>query len=140
MLPLLGKHNAQNALAACLALHFAFDVPLQCLADALATFRGSKRRQELLGAPAGAASDLVLLAPVARAELPAEQQLDTERLARDLTAGGVPSVACCSIDEVRAHILEATRAGDAVALLSNGTFGGIHAALLGALSARISQH
>jgi UDP-N-acetylmuramate: L-alanyl-gamma-D-glutamyl-meso-diaminopimelate ligase len=85
------------------------------------------------------AADLVLLAPVGRPELAPEEKLDTARLAASLRARGVESHACQSVQEVQAQILGAAFAGDAVALLSNGTFGGIHAALQTALSGRASQ-
>ncbi len=47
-----GTHNLENALAACAAAHHV-GVPVPLLAEGLATFRGVKRRMELLGEPGG---------------------------------------------------------------------------------------
>ncbi|MDK2896374.1 MAG: UDP-N-acetylmuramate--alanine ligase [Candidatus Atribacteria bacterium] len=48
-----GKHNVLNALA-CLAVGLGLDIPLPLITDALATFRGVKRRFELIGTVKGA--------------------------------------------------------------------------------------
>ena len=48
-LPLLGKHNARNTLAALAMASEAAGAPLDRLIAALPGFRGSKRRQELVG-------------------------------------------------------------------------------------------
>ena len=46
--PLAGKHNLQNTVGV-LALLSTYGVPLQTLVNGLSTFRGVKRRQEVLG-------------------------------------------------------------------------------------------
>jgi len=48
-LPLLGKHNARNALAALAMASEAAGAPLDRLIAALPSFRGTRRRQELVG-------------------------------------------------------------------------------------------
>jgi UDP-N-acetylmuramate: L-alanyl-gamma-D-glutamyl-meso-diaminopimelate ligase len=48
-LPLLGRHNARNTLAALAMASEAAGAPLDRLIAALPGFRGSKRRQELVG-------------------------------------------------------------------------------------------
>ncbi len=53
-LPLPGRHNLRNALAAVGAVTQGFGARLADLGAALATFRGVRRRQELLGTPRGA--------------------------------------------------------------------------------------
>ncbi len=73
------------------------------------------------------AADRVLLAPLGRSGLPGGEQLDVERLARDLgtKAQAMPSVATI-VDRLR----EGAVRGDTIAVLSNGAFGGIHQKLL----------
>jgi UDP-N-acetylmuramate: L-alanyl-gamma-D-glutamyl-meso-diaminopimelate ligase len=48
-LPLLGRHNARNTVAALAMASEAADAPLDKLIGALPGFRGTKRRQELVG-------------------------------------------------------------------------------------------
>ena len=52
-LTMSGLHNVANALAALVLCHTAYGVPLPQLLDALPQFRGTRRRQELLGEPGG---------------------------------------------------------------------------------------
>jgi UDP-N-acetylmuramate: L-alanyl-gamma-D-glutamyl-meso-diaminopimelate ligase len=56
-----------------------------------------------------------------------------ERLAREL---GPKARAMPSVDAIVQELVASTRAGDTIALLSNGTFGGIHEKLLAALARR----
>jgi UDP-N-acetylmuramate: L-alanyl-gamma-D-glutamyl-meso-diaminopimelate ligase len=189
-LPLIGKHNACNALAAVVATHLITQHTPTEVARHLRGFRGSKRRQELLGAPGGVrvyddfahhptavretvtgmrarhpdgrllvafeprsatacrqthqlayesafdAADEVFLAPVARRELPVEERLDTRKLALQLRARGVLAASCESIRELAERLLHACEPGDTIALLSNGSFGGIHASVIEALARR----
>jgi UDP-N-acetylmuramate: L-alanyl-gamma-D-glutamyl-meso-diaminopimelate ligase len=75
-------------------------------------------------------ADRVLLAPLGRSGLAPTEALDLERLARDL--GGKAS-AMPSVDAIVERLASGAAAGDTIALLSNGAFGGIHAKLLDAL-------
>jgi UDP-N-acetylmuramate: L-alanyl-gamma-D-glutamyl-meso-diaminopimelate ligase len=84
-------------------------------------------------------ADRVLLAPIGRPDLPVDERLDTERLARALTDRGTPSHAQGSVAEIVATLVAETRSGDVVALLSNGAFGGIYDALEQALRERASR-
>lgn len=77
------------------------------------------------------AADRVLLAPLGRSNVPESERLDVARLAREL---GDRAEALPSVDAILARLAEGARPGDAVALLSNGAFGGIHARLLDALA------
>ncbi|HLV21387.1 MAG TPA: Mur ligase family protein [Polyangiaceae bacterium] len=52
-LPVPGRHNLANALAAMAAVVQGYGVPLAELPGALARYAGTKRRQELLGEPRG---------------------------------------------------------------------------------------
>jgi UDP-N-acetylmuramate: L-alanyl-gamma-D-glutamyl-meso-diaminopimelate ligase len=82
-------------------------------------------------------ADEVVLAEVYGAEqLPQEVRLDPERLVRDLAGRGRPSRFLPGVDAIVAHLVAHARAGDVVAVLSNGGFGGIHDKLLEALKSR----
>jgi UDP-N-acetylmuramate: L-alanyl-gamma-D-glutamyl-meso-diaminopimelate ligase len=80
------------------------------------------------------AADEVLLAPLGRSNLPAEEALDLTVLARDLNARGKPARTCASVDEILDYLAANVQQGSVVALLSNGAFGGIHGKLLARLS------
>jgi UDP-N-acetylmuramate: L-alanyl-gamma-D-glutamyl-meso-diaminopimelate ligase len=53
VVPLGGRHNVANAIAALAAVVQGYGVPLHELARPLAEFRGVKRRQEVIGEPGG---------------------------------------------------------------------------------------
>jgi UDP-N-acetylmuramate: L-alanyl-gamma-D-glutamyl-meso-diaminopimelate ligase len=76
------------------------------------------------------AADRVLLAPLGRSGLAPAEALDLERLALDL---GSKARAMSSVDAIVDLLAESATAGDTIALLSNGAFGGIHQKLLDAL-------
>ncbi len=78
-------------------------------------------------------ADRVLFAPLGRTNVPAEERLDTDRLAKEL---GEKAVASPSIDAILDTVARDAKPGDTVALLSNGAFGGLHAKLLAALGDR----
>ncbi len=78
------------------------------------------------------AATRALIAPPGR-DLPEAERLDTDRLARDLKARGVDAAAPAGIDDVLEEIVAWARPGDAVALLSNGGFGGLGRRLIEAL-------
>ena len=80
-----------------------------------------------------AAADRVLFAPLGRTNVPESERLDLSRLAREI---GAKAAAATSVDEILETIVRDAEPGDTVALLSNGSFGGIHARLLGALAER----
>ena len=82
-----------------------------------------------------AVADSVLLAPVAR-ELPPDQALDVARVAREVSERGRRAGYYQKVDEIVAALSEQTQPGDVIAVLSNGTFGGIHQKLLSALERR----
>jgi UDP-N-acetylmuramate: L-alanyl-gamma-D-glutamyl-meso-diaminopimelate ligase len=82
-----------------------------------------------------AAADVVLLARVAR-DLPADERLDVAQVAADARRRGVDARDFDTVDSIVDELARRTRAGDVVAVLSNGTFGGIYAKLLSALGGR----
>jgi UDP-N-acetylmuramate: L-alanyl-gamma-D-glutamyl-meso-diaminopimelate ligase len=75
----------------------------------------------------------VLLAPLGRDNLPPEERLDTALLAAAVSARGPRAEPFGSVDGIVETLATRASAGDVVALLSNGSFGGIHQKLLTAL-------
>ena len=80
-----------------------------------------------------APADRVLFAPLGRTNVPEAERLDLPRLAREI---GDKALAEASVDTILETIVRDAAPGDTVALLSNGSFGGIHTRLLGALAER----
>jgi UDP-N-acetylmuramate: L-alanyl-gamma-D-glutamyl-meso-diaminopimelate ligase len=80
------------------------------------------------------AADRVLFAPLGRANIPEGERLDLVRLVREI--GGEKAAAAPSVDAIVSALANEAHAGDTIAVLSNGAFGGIHARLLAALDAR----
>ncbi len=78
-------------------------------------------------------ADEILIAPLGRSGLSAEERLDVDRLVDELRARGRTAENAPSVDAIIESLVERAREGDAIALLSNGAFGGIHARLLDAL-------
>jgi UDP-N-acetylmuramate: L-alanyl-gamma-D-glutamyl-meso-diaminopimelate ligase len=79
-----------------------------------------------------AAADVVLLARVAR-DLPPDERLDVARVAADLKRRGTDASHFDDTDQIVAELARRARAGDVIAVLSNGTFGGIYSKLLSVL-------
>ena len=85
------------------------------------------------------AADEVLVAPVFRSTLPAEERLSEMRLVADLTAAGTRARHLETIEAIEETIVDEVRSGDRVVLMSNGDFGGLRETLcrrLGASSSR----
>jgi UDP-N-acetylmuramate: L-alanyl-gamma-D-glutamyl-meso-diaminopimelate ligase len=82
-----------------------------------------------------AVADVVLLAPLGR-ELPADQRLDVARVASDVARLGKVAGHFPNVDAIVRALSEQAQPGDVIAVLSNGTFGGIHKKLLAALEQR----
>ncbi|HEX8140960.1 MAG TPA: UDP-N-acetylmuramate:L-alanyl-gamma-D-glutamyl-meso-diaminopimelate ligase [Pyrinomonadaceae bacterium] len=81
------------------------------------------------------AADYVVIASVFDSSKATEKGrvLDTDQLIRDIAAQGKPTHRLDGADEIVRHLAPQLRAGDVVAIMSNGGFGGIHDKLLGAL-------
>lgn len=78
------------------------------------------------------AADAVFLSPVGR-NLPVEERLDVCQLAEELRTRGRTAEAFPSVEAIVERLGQEARAGDCIALLSNGNFGGIHGKLLSRL-------
>jgi len=97
----------------------------------------SRKLHEDLYAAAFDAADVVLLAPVGRAEIPEAERLDVERIAALVRASGRDAEAPGSIDAMVARVAELARAGDTVLAMSNGAFGQVHDRVLAKLAANV---
>lgn len=97
-----------------------------------ATASRKLHQEQYPGAFAQAA--LSVLAPVGRPEIAAEERLDTEAIAEAIRAGGNDALAAKELSEVVPALVDAAKAGDAIVLMSNGTFGGIYDSVLVALT------
>jgi UDP-N-acetylmuramate: L-alanyl-gamma-D-glutamyl-meso-diaminopimelate ligase len=185
---LSGRHNIQNALGV-MAVASHLGVPVARIQQALETFAGVKRRQEVRGVvrditviddfahhptairatlaalrarypgrrlwaifePRSATSrratfqedfvaafanaDRVVIAGLYNPEsIPPEARLSPEQLAGDIARTCVKdAVYLPAVEAIVAHVAARARAGDVMAIMSNGGFGGIHEKLLEAL-------
>lgn len=86
-------------------------------------------------ARAFAPADYVVIASVFDSSKATEKGsvLDTHRLIEEVAAQGKPAFNIEGADEIVAHLAPLLRAGDIVAVMSNGGFGGIHEKLLQSL-------
>ena len=86
-------------------------------------------------ANAFAAADYVVIASVFDSQKVTEKgrALDTNELIDDISRQGKPAFALPDVDHIVAHVVPELRAGDVVAIMSNGGFGGIHDKILAAL-------
>ena len=84
------------------------------------------------------AADYVVVASVFDSQKVSEKgkSLDTNKLIDGIAEQNKPAFALLGADEIIAHLLPQLRAGDVVAIMSNGGFGGIHDKLLAALRER----
>jgi UDP-N-acetylmuramate: L-alanyl-gamma-D-glutamyl-meso-diaminopimelate ligase len=80
-------------------------------------------------------ADYVVIASVFDSQKATEKGrvLDTDKLMDDIAAQGKPALRIEGADEIVRHLQPELRAGDVVAVMSNGGFGGIHDKLLAAL-------
>ena len=81
-------------------------------------------------------ADETLIAGVYRSSLPPEERLSTDALVADLRSAGHHARFIPTVDGIVTTISSESRPGDLVVVMSNGGFGGIHAKLLNALTAR----
>ena len=78
-------------------------------------------------------ADEVIVAAVFRASLPEAERLSPEQLVEAIQARGQRARHVAAVDDIVGAIAAEARAGDVVAVMSNGGFGGIHGKLLQAL-------
>jgi len=81
-------------------------------------------------------ADVVVLAAVFKSEaIPVLERLEPEHVIDALKARHVPAVLCADADAIVAEMVPRLKAGDVVAILSNGGFGGIYTKLPKAIGA-----
>ena len=82
-----------------------------------------------------ALADRVVLAAVFKSEsIPVQERLVPEEIVANLSAAGTPAVMLADADAIVAELKRECRAGDVVAIMSNGGFGGIYEKLPKALA------
>jgi UDP-N-acetylmuramate: L-alanyl-gamma-D-glutamyl-meso-diaminopimelate ligase len=79
------------------------------------------------------AADRVMFSPLGRSNIPVDEQLDLDALVEGLMGRGKRAERAPSIAAIVERIEREAQPGDTVALLSNGSFGGIYSTLLEAL-------
>ena len=85
-------------------------------------------------------ADRVVVASVFQSEsIPAEERLRPERVAERLAAAGTPAMTAADADAVVAEMVPQLRAGDVVAILSNGGFGSIYEKLPRAIDDKLPR-
>ncbi|MEO7029210.1 MAG: Mur ligase domain-containing protein [Acidobacteriaceae bacterium] len=74
-----------------------------------------------------ALADEVVMASVFKSEaIPALERMEPQHVVEALRARGIPAMVCVDADAIVAQMAPRVRAGDVVAILSNGGFGGIY--------------
>ncbi len=83
-----------------------------------------------------ALADEVVMASVFKSEaIPALERMDPQHVVEALRARGVPAMVCADADAIVAQMASRVKAGDVVAIMSNGGFGGIYEKLPRAIEA-----
>jgi UDP-N-acetylmuramate: L-alanyl-gamma-D-glutamyl-meso-diaminopimelate ligase len=90
-------------------------------------------------AGAFAAADVVLLAPVGRAEIPAAERLDVGAIAAEIRERGGRAETLGSVDAIVERIVLLAEPGDTVVAMSNGAFGQIHDKVLARLAIAVME-
>jgi UDP-N-acetylmuramate: L-alanyl-gamma-D-glutamyl-meso-diaminopimelate ligase len=81
-----------------------------------------------------ALADAVVMAAVFKSEaIPALERMEPQHVVDALQAKGVPAVVCADAEAIVAEMVPRVKAGDVVAILSNGGFGGIYEKLPAAI-------
>ncbi len=102
------------------------------------TSRRAFFQQQYAGA-FGAADQVIIADPGRKDALPSEELFSPAQLVEDLLAGGVEALHVPEPDEIAAVVAANAMPGDVVAVMSNGSFGGLHGKLLAALGERFGS-
>ena len=86
-----------------------------------------------------AADQVIIADPGRKDSLPTEELFSPAQLVADLLARGVEALYVPEPDEIAAVVAANVMPGDVVAVMSNGSFGGLHTMLLQALAERFDQ-
>ncbi|MCU0699864.1 MAG: Mur ligase family protein [Myxococcaceae bacterium] len=99
------------------------------------TSRRSLHQAEYARSFTGAARASIKV-PERHDKIPPGEELDVPRLANELGAAGIPSVAAATVPELVDEVVRDAKPGDLVLVMSNGGFGGFIDTVLTRLSAR----
>jgi UDP-N-acetylmuramate: L-alanyl-gamma-D-glutamyl-meso-diaminopimelate ligase len=99
----------------------------------------SRKLHQQQYASAFAPADLVLLAPVGRADIPEAERLDVAAIAAAIREQGRQAETPGGVDTIVERIAAISAPGDSVVIMSNGAFGQIHEKLLARLAIRSTQ-
>ncbi len=84
----------------------------------------------------GGAARASIKVPEKHDKIPEGEGLDVVRLASELSAQGIPSVAAATVDALLDEVASDARAGDLLLVMSNGAFGGFIDKVLARLASR----
>ena len=101
------------------------------------TSRRNIHQEEYAHAFTGA-QRVTLRTPEKTDRVPTGEELDIERVARDVTAQGIPTDAGSDVSALVARVAREARPGDVLLVMSNGAFGGFIPKLLEALEHRFA--
>ena len=99
------------------------------------TSRRNIHQQEYAHSFVGAARASIKV-PEKHDKIPAGEELDVPRLARELSAGGLPTFAAPSVSELLDEVVREAQPGDVLLVMSNGAFGGFIEQVLARLASR----
>jgi UDP-N-acetylmuramate: L-alanyl-gamma-D-glutamyl-meso-diaminopimelate ligase len=99
----------------------------------------SRKLHQQQYASAFAPADLVLLAPVGRADIPEAERLDVAAIAAAIREQGRQAETPGGVDAIVERIAAISAPGDSVVVMSNGAFGQIHEKLLARLAIKTTQ-
>ena len=99
------------------------------------SLRRSVFQERLAGALAGA-DEIVMAAVYQSDKIPESERLDPQRVIDELVGRGASARHLPQVAEILELLVESTRPGDVVAIMSNGAFEGLHDRLLEGLRAR----
>jgi UDP-N-acetylmuramate: L-alanyl-gamma-D-glutamyl-meso-diaminopimelate ligase len=99
------------------------------------TSRRNIHQQEYAHSFVGAARASIKV-PERHDKIPSGEELDVPRVARELTAQGLPAVAAATVAELVDEVVTDAQRGDVLLVMSNGAFGGFIEQVLARLASR----
>jgi UDP-N-acetylmuramate: L-alanyl-gamma-D-glutamyl-meso-diaminopimelate ligase len=94
--------------------------------------------QEAYASAFDAADQIVIAEPYDQSRIPEDERFSAERLVQDLTARGRDALTLSSADTIAGTLAARAHPRDVIAILSNGSFDGLHKKLIGLLETRFN--
>ncbi len=94
--------------------------------------------QDAYGASFAAADRVIVARPYDQTRIDEQERFSSDQLVHDLTAAGIDAMTLDDAEQIAAVLAVQTHPHDVVAILSNGSFDGLHTRLLGLLTERFS--